>query len=157
MNNFLTILSGAGGFNHGVLAVRNENGTAYFVDGANSREFQKLANGDHSFPIGAGLAGWVFKNESPLYALEPGTATPPPFGGKVSLPSFKSIVCLPIIVHKKTRGVLVLADEESVDVGQDCKEFLNMAADYLSLFLETLYLRNKLAQEIAAGAKNVQS
>jgi GAF domain-containing protein len=51
---------------------------------------------------------------------------------------------LPLIVHKKTRGVLVLGDLHVVAINDELKIFVQMVAEYLALFLENLYLKNKL-------------
>jgi GAF domain-containing protein len=59
----------------------------------------------------------------------------------------KSVICLPLVVHKRTRGVLVLADENGRDIDGTLKRFAVTIADYLALFLENLYLKNRLQQQ----------
>jgi transcriptional regulator with GAF, ATPase, and Fis domain len=55
-------------------------------------------------------------------------------------------MCLPLIVHLRTRGVLVLADEENKIISNQLHEFVSLVSDQLAIFLENLYLKNKLRQ-----------
>lgn len=144
LHNFLRILSEGTGFTYCFLAARDEMGETYFLEGWN----QGLENeaGKMNIPMGKGLIGWVFKNNAPVYAPEKGTGSTdiPLFGKSVSSKNLKSAVCLPLVVNKKTRGVLVLADEGAKEFGQGLKTFLSLVSDYLANFLENLYMKNKL-------------
>ena len=51
-------------------------------------------------------------------------------------------ICLPVMVDRKIRAVLTLADLDEVAISKDIKSFCGMVTDYLSLFLENLYLKN---------------
>ena len=53
-------------------------------------------------------------------------------------------MAFPLKVHTRCRGVLVFGDRESRVISDEIRAFANMAADYLALFLENLYLRNKV-------------
>ena len=55
-------------------------------------------------------------------------------------------MALPLKVHKRCRGVLVFGDRESRVIDEELRVFASMAADYLALFLENLYLKNKVKQ-----------
>jgi hypothetical protein len=55
-------------------------------------------------------------------------------------------MALPLKVHKRCRGVLVFGDRESRVVDEEIRVFASMTADYLALFLENLYLKNKVKQ-----------
>ena len=57
---------------------------------------------------------------------------------------FKSVICLPIIFSRKTRGVLTLADQRALPVTEELKAFASMVAENLALFLENLHFRTRL-------------
>ncbi|MCF8085970.1 MAG: GAF domain-containing protein, partial [Desulfohalobiaceae bacterium] len=61
----------------------------------------------------------------------------------IEIPHLRSVICLPIVVNLRTRGVLVLADRDG-EIPEGMKKFLQLVAEHFSLFLENLYLRNKL-------------
>lgn len=145
LHNLLSLLSETTGFSHCLFAARDETGKAYFIDGENQPAF-KGARKDQSFPIGSGTVGWVFRNGQPLVADEKDVkaAQTALFGKELKTPAFRSMICMPLFIHKKTRGVLVLASETPVAVGEELKMFLTMVSENLALFLENLYLKNRL-------------
>ena len=142
----LTILGENTGFQYCFLAVRDEWGSEYSIEGANRMILEGEENGRRSFAIGSGLVGWVFKNNRPVFTgeRESGPSDIPLLGRDLNAPAFRSAACLPLIVHRKTRGVLVLADQENLVVTDHLKSFLVLVSDYLASFLENLYLKNKL-------------
>ena len=146
---FLELMAQATGFDHCFLAARDETGSAYFLEGRNRDIFAQADMHSARFPMGGGLIGWVFNNGSPVYFGEsdakPGGGKPL-FGGKeVRAPAMKSFVCLPLVMHKKTRSVLVLAHPDPRPVPPAMRTFVEMAVDNLGLFLENLYLKTRVS------------
>ncbi|MFP4070579.1 MAG: GAF domain-containing protein [Desulfovibrionales bacterium] len=151
LSGFLTILSRNTGYQFAFLAVRDEWGKTYYLEGWNQPLFEHNEEGARSFPMGSGLIGWVFKNNSSVFTgdKESGPVDFPVFGKEVAGPSFKSVICLPLIMNKKARGVLVLADRENLRVSDNLKSFLFLVSDYLATFLENLYLKNKMTMLVS--------
>lgn len=150
MKSFLDVLSQTSGLAYCFLAARDERGENYFLENWNTPVLQDDLM-HLKFEIGSGLIGWVFKNDKPVIAEDKksGPLGTPLFGGDIESPLFKTVLCLPLRVHKKVRGVLVLADENSVSLPRELKEFLQTASQYLAIFLENLYLKNRLTQRRA--------
>jgi transcriptional regulator with GAF, ATPase, and Fis domain len=151
LESYLSLLAEASGFEYCFFAARDERGATYSLEGTTRSVFPG-SQGDARFKIGTGLVGYVFKNGAPVYAgkQESSSAPSPLFGKDVKTPKMQSVVCLPLHVHRATRGVLGLASETPVPVTDDLKVFLNMASDHLALFLENLYLRSRLGEAEAA-------
>jgi GAF domain-containing protein len=61
-------------------------------------------------------------------------------------------MAFPLKVHKRCRGVLVFGDRESRVISDEIRAFARMAADYLALFLENLYLKSRLTQLAPFGS-----
>lgn len=141
--HFLDVVSRATGFSYCFLAERDEHGQAYFLEGIPDDFFPPGASAPERLPIRSGLIGWVFNNGQPVYSGEKDScpAGQSLFGRNLPAPPLKSLVILPLTIHRKTRGVLVLSHTDHVPVTEALKDFVDMAADNLSMFLENLYLR----------------
>lgn len=149
LDGFLEVVGAASGFTSCFLTVRDESGRHYFVEGATRHPVRGAGRGQ-DYPIGNGAVGWVFKNGVPLFSGERETASRMAlFGKDVVTPPFASLICLPLNFHRRTRGVLVLADERAIAPTEELKSFLTLVANNLALFLENLYLKNRLTS--AAG------
>ena len=141
----LELLSETSGYKYCSLAVRDELGRSYFIEGANENFFPETEFGTPHFPLGSGLVGWVFRNHTPVFLGEDEIKTSAPlFGKNVPTPPFKSVICLPLGFSKRTRGVLILAHVLSKPVSEELKAFVQVIAEHLVLFLENLYLKNRL-------------
>jgi GAF domain-containing protein len=144
LDNYLTIVAQASGFTHCLLAARDEKGENYFVEGCN----QPLpkASAEALFPIHAGAVGWVFRNHAPLVMgdREGSSSSGPLFGKGSGFPAFPSAICLPLVANRITRCVMVLADENANGVTDEMLHFAHIVVDNLALFLENLYLKNRL-------------
>jgi transcriptional regulator with GAF, ATPase, and Fis domain len=156
---FLAIVAETARFSHAYFCVLDEKAGTYFVEGQ-TRPFEN-AHAASELPLGAGLIGWVFKNGTPVItdSNASGSQVAPLFGKDAVTPQFHSVICLPMHVHKRTRGVLCLAHETPRKVSDEVRIFSQMAAGHLALFLENLYLRsqlhdleNELGQQRAAGS-----
>lgn len=142
------LLSETAGFRVCFLAVRDESGRGYYIEGANRSPLARSEDMGKRIPMGQGLIGWVFKHGAAVYSGErdaPTAASMPLFGPEIASGDYKSVVCLPIAFSKRTRGVLVLADETPGSLTGELKVFLTMIAEYLALFLENLHQRIRLA------------
>ncbi len=144
LENLLDVLSRATGFRYCFMAARDEVGQGYFVEGLGGDILPELDFSLHKFKMDSGLVGWVFKNGTPVFSGEQAGPTDLPlFGKEFSSLHFRSVICLPLIVHRKTRGVLVLADSASIFINDEMRAFVRMVGDYLGLFLENLYLKSR--------------
>lgn len=144
LENFLNLLSVGSGFSTVFLAAADEWEQIFWVEGVNSDADLEISPGE-KIKIGSGLIGWIFKNQVPVFLGDEGTRNRRPgtlFGGNVFTPDYASVICLPVMVDRKIRAVLTLADLDEVAISKDIKSFCGMVTDYLSLFLENLYLKN---------------
>lgn len=148
LQHFLQLLSETSGFPYCFFAARDESGQNYFLEGENVKVMM-AKNRVLAFPMGAGLVGWMFRNGSPVFESDASRLTHL-FGGDVATPVVHSIVCIPLVVHHITRGVLCLTHDSPVAITDELKNFLQMSAEHLALFLENLYLKNKL--QVAASS-----
>ena len=142
LQHFLQLLSETSGFPYCFFAARDESGQKYFLEGENVNVMMPKDR-VLSFPMGAGLVGWMFRNGSPVFESDASRLTHL-FGSDVATPVVHSIVCIPLVVHHITRGVLCLTHDSPVVITDELKNFLQMSAEHLALFLERLYFKNKL-------------
>lgn len=142
----LDLLAHTTDISHAFLAVRGEKGEVYGLEGYNRPIFSDLALHAQPFPAKSGLIGWVFANSRAVFSgeAEARTASQALFGNSAESPAFSVLACLPLFIHKKTRGVLVLGGTEPAPLTDELKAFLELAADHLTLHLENLYLRSRL-------------
>ncbi|GFK94336.1 hypothetical protein NNJEOMEG_02180 [Fundidesulfovibrio magnetotacticus] len=143
LRELLGLASRATGLGHCFLAVGDEKSGTFFVEGASQPLFAHSAPA--SFPLGGGMIGWVFKNAAPVHALDGDTTPARLFGAQASAPVFRSVVCQPVGYGRATRAVLVFAGREEA-AGEQLKEFAAAVAAQLSLFLENLHLKARLAK-----------
>lgn len=149
LQNFLRLLVRSTGMQHAMLAVRDEYGQNYFMEGWTQNLPMPRSVHGQTLPIGSGLVGWVFKNETPIFSTdkESGHGSNSLFAqdflGNLVM---HTVLCLPLTVHKKTRAVLVLADPDSHEISKEMRAFLQLVTEYLEYFLENLYLKNQLAK-----------
>ncbi len=146
LTNFLSLLSGVTGFSHCFLAVCDAQGHFYSVESCNKELVPGVDALTQQFTIDNGLIGWVFRNGSPIFANKKDLTSPSAslLGPGVPLPDFVSVACVPVAIHKRTRGVIVLASTTPQSTGRELRAFVKIVASNLSIFLENLYLRNRL-------------
>lgn len=156
LHHFLQILSEYTGFSYCFFAARDELGKGYFIEGANRPLTSRRELEDKMFNIGSGLIGWVFRNHCLISTEEKDSSATgaPVFGKEISSPQWNTVICLPLVVNLRTRGVLVLANKEQMPILDSMKRFLNMTSNQLALFLENLYLKNRLQQKEKLENKN---
>lgn len=149
LKHFLRILSQATEIDHVILAARDEYGQNYFLEGWTESVSLSSTARDQVFPIGSGLVGWVFKNDTPVFAADSDSShTGTSLFARELFPSLfmHTVICLPLTVHKKTRAVLILADTRTREASQEMRNFLHLITEYLEFFLENLYLKNQVVK-----------
>lgn len=142
LRNFLRIIGRAMQFDYCAFATLQEDGDTYCIESESAPLL--LANGQPlCLPLGSGITGWVFRNEQAVFAEANSSATAL-FGKVQDIPDFPTAICLPVMVNKTCRGVLCIANTEPARVDDAMRSFARQAVDHLSLFLENLYLKNRL-------------
>ncbi len=155
LSNLLEMTVAASNYSHAFLTVIDQRGTSFYVEGENKPILHKGDSKSIAFPIGSGLVGWVYKNQESIFIDEnsQGQASSRLLGASAATKEFLSVICLPLVFQKKTRGVLVLANESPLKISEDLKDFLFMVSEYLTQFLENLFLKSKLVEARTALQK----
>jgi len=145
LENFLLLLAETTGFDYCFLAVRDEKGKTFYLEGF-SRPIFPGDNSGMRFDVNHGLVGWVFRNNAPVIGgeREAETQSAPLFGGSAHTSPFLRVICQPLHYHRKTRAVLGLANEKPIPITEQLKLFTQFAAGHLELFLENLYIKSQL-------------
>ncbi len=149
LKHFLRILAQTTEIQHVMFAARDEYGQNFFLEGWTESVPLTPLTRDLSFPIGSGLVGWVFKNDTAVFVADNESGhTGTSLFARDLLPSLvmHTVICLPLTVHKKTRAVLLLADAATKDPSPEMRNFLHLITEYLEFFLENLYLRNQVVK-----------
>ncbi|KAF5064842.1 GAF domain protein [anaerobic digester metagenome] len=148
LNRYLALLAGACGYEYSFLVVSDEWGDNYLLEGSNKPFMPDNVAAKQTFSTGSGLLGWVFKKNQSVFFGDGKSelGRTPLFGRDVPGPALNTLLALPLKVHRRCRGVLVFGDRECRVIDEEIRAFARMAADYLALFLENLYLKNKVKQ-----------
>lgn len=146
LNRYLALLAGASGYEYAFLVVSDEWGNNYLLEGSNKPFMPETFAARQAFSTGSGLLGWVFKKNQPVFFGDGKSelGRTPLFGRDIPGPVLNTLMAFPLKVHTRCRGVLVFGDRESLVISGELRAFAHMAADYLALFLENLYLRSKV-------------
>lgn len=145
LRHFLDLMATVTGFSYTMLCTRDPSGESYSVEGENSRLVLVEGKKTPSFPMSQGVVGWVFRNSAQL--CTDGAEHSPEtmlLGLKAEQAQFQTVLALPLVIQRKTRGVLCLAHDEHMEIGKNTREFVSMATDHLALFLENLYVKCRL-------------
>lgn len=144
LQHFLHTLADATGFDYCAFASIDGSGENYTVEGESAR---LLLDGKEmlTLPTSSGIVGWVFRDEQPVFSEGTG-GTPAAllFGKLPGMPNFQSIICLPVMLNKSTKGVLCLAHTQPREMDEALRSFVRQSVDHMALFLENLYLKNRL-------------
>lgn len=144
LRNFLRIMARATRFDYCAFATLQENGDTYCLEAESAPLL--LANGQPlCLPLGAGITGWVFRNEQPVFA-EANPSSSALFGKLGDIPDFLAVICMPVMVNKSCRGVVCIAHTEPAVIDDAMRNFVRQAVDHLSMFLENLYLKNRISR-----------
>lgn len=142
LRNFLRVVARAMRFDYCAFATLQENGETYCLEEESAPLL--LAHGQTvCMPLGSGITGWVFRNEQPVF-VEASTSATALFGKVPDIPDFPAAICMPVMVNKVCRGVLCVANTEPRQIDDAMRSFVSQVVDHLSMFLENLYLKNRL-------------
>ena len=149
LDNYLQIVSETTRMPYCFFVSADEDLKTGHVEGSTKPLFKDPLNQSAQIPLGPGMVGWVMKNNSPLFSVEtsPGSPITPLFGQTPETLSFKSAICIPIFSGRAAMGFLGLASLTAEGIPDSMKIFSQNAGNYLALFLESLYLRSKLAEK----------
>lgn len=145
LRHFLDLMATMTGFSYCMLCTRDPDGESYSVEGENSQLLLKPGTAGPSFPMSHGMVGWVFRNSSRVRSDGPeGSPETLLVGRGADMPQFQTVLALPLVIQRKTRGVLCLAHDVPLAINDITEDFVRMAAEHLSLFLENLYVKCRL-------------
>lgn len=145
LRHFLDLMASMTGFTHCLLCTRDPGGQSYSIEGENTLLLQKPGVAGPSFPLSHGIVGWVFRNGSLVCSDGPGGSPEALLVGKAAdIPQFQTVLAVPIVIQRKTRGVLCLAHDVPMAVNEATQDFVRMASEHLALFLENLYIKCRL-------------
>ncbi|MFW5836787.1 MAG: GAF domain-containing protein [Desulfovibrionaceae bacterium] len=154
LRRVLDLLAESSGFSHAFLAVQEESPSWFVVEDANRPLVESGRKpSPRRFPVGQGLVGWIFREGSGLVldGSDSRQSHTTLLGKDASTPAFKTAVCEPLFVNRKVTAVLGVASEEPGLVSPDLRDFLRMGAQHLSLFLENLSLKCRMASQAKAA------
>lgn len=142
LRNFLRIVARATRFDYCAFATLQEGGDTYCLESESAPLL--LGNGQPlCLPLGAGLTGLVFRTEQSVFA-DSNLSSTALFGKLQDIPDFPAAICVPVMVNKSCRAVLSIANTEPVNMDEALRSFVIQSVDHLNMFLENLYLRNRL-------------
>ena len=153
LKNFLGLMASTTGFDYCLFCTRDSHGQNYMVEGESSKLLLQNASGGKGdaqspppvFPMSNGIVGWVFRNgKSVVSDARERVPETPLVGAGTEVPQFQTIAAFPLIIQRKTRGVLCLAHASPLLVDENTRDFVQMASEHLALFLENLYVKCKL-------------
>ena len=154
LQKFLKLMVAATGCNYGVFCSNGPRIEQYSVEGETYPLVIKPHVPTPPPPIQGGTIGWVFREGRAVYSNSPsGRPESSLFGKTVTTPPFYTIMAIPIILQRKTRGVLCLAKEAPIEIDEGLRDFTRMVSEYLALFLENLYVKCRLRDASAAIAQ----
>ena len=145
LRHFLDLVATITGFTYCALCSRGPDGESYSIEGENAALLQRPGVAGPSFPMSHGIVGWVFRNAAQVRSDGPDGSPEALFVSKgEGIPQFQAVLALPLVVHRKTLGVLCLAHDSPANISDSMQDFVSMAAEHLALFLENLYVKCRL-------------
>lgn len=142
LREFLSVTASATGCDYAVFCSNDIASGAYVIEGETTPIVWKPRSSAPVFSVNGGAIGWVCRNGEALFSNSPGGMPESSLFGKgVITPQFQTVMALPLIVQRKTRGVLCLARETPFEITGETRDFAHMAAEHLALFLENLYVK----------------
>ncbi|MDR3319788.1 MAG: GAF domain-containing protein [Desulfovibrio sp.] len=145
LQNFLNAVTEATSFEYGAFTSVDTPQRTYCVE-CESAPLLLTTGQPVVLPMGNGIAGWVFRNDQPVITEGSQGSPAPMIFDKLpdNFPEFQAAVCMPVTVNKTTSGVLCLANSHKKHIDEAMRSFVRQAVDHLALFLENLYLKNRL-------------
>ncbi len=147
LQNFLHTMAKASKFEYCAFASIDAMGDGYNVEGESVPLLLK-DNRPITLPLSNGIVGWILRDESQAIFSEgfSDSVSPAIFGKIEDFPTFKAVICMPVVVNKSVRGVLCLAHSDAQVMDEALRSFVYQCVDNLALFLENLYLKSRLHQ-----------
>ncbi|MDL2209968.1 GAF domain-containing protein [Desulfovibrio sp. OttesenSCG-928-O18] len=153
LHEFLALVVSTTGCDYAVFCYNDLAAGQYVIEGETAPLIWKPRTQAPVFSVNSGAIGWVCRNGEALFSNAPGGMPESSlFGRGVSIPQFQTVMALPLVIQRKTRGVLCLAKETPLEITDDTRDFLRMASEHLALFLENLYVKCRLRDVSAAVA-----
>lgn len=157
LQEFLALMAVSAGCDYAVFCYNDLKTGEYVIEGENAPIVWKPKTQPPSFSVNGGTIGWVCRNGEPLFSNSPsGMPESSLFGRGGITPQFQTVMALPIRMQKKTRGVLCLAKETPLEITQDMRDFVLMASEHLSLFLENLYIKCRM-RDLSVALSELQT
>jgi GAF domain-containing protein len=145
LRHFLELMAEMTGFAYCALCTLDPGGESYSMEGESMPLLLKQGGTALSFPMTHGIVGWVFRNSARVCSDGLDNAPETPLvGAGTEMPPFQTVLALPVVIQRKTRGVLCLAHDLPMEIHELTRDFSGMAADHLALFLENLYVKCRL-------------
>ena len=146
LRHFLDLMATMTNFTYCALCTRDPSGESYSVEGENTALMQRPGMSGPSFPMTHGIVGWVFRNGTQVRSDGPDGSPETLFvvGRGTEAPQFQTVLAMPLIIQRKTRGVLCLAHDVPMEITDSTQDFVRMASEHLALFLENLYVKCRL-------------
>lgn len=142
LQEFLVLMASTAGCDYAVFCYNDLKTGEYVIEGENTPVVWKPKTQPPSFSVNRGTLGWVCRNGEPLFSNSPGGMPESSLFGRGGVtPQFQTVIALPIRMQKRTRGVLCLTNEAPLEITQDMRDFVLMASEHLSVFLENLYIK----------------
>ncbi len=147
LQNFLNTVSQATKFEYCAFASIDSLGDSYNVEGE-SMPLLIQNNQNVSIPLSNGIIGWILRDEGQAIFSEgfSDSVSPALYGKIENFPTFRAVICMPVMVNKSVRGVLCLARSQPQEMDEALRSFVHQCVDNLALFLENLYLKSRLHQ-----------
>jgi GAF domain-containing protein len=144
LDHFLRAVRETTGFDYCAFASSDADGQNYTIEGETA---PLMLDGQNPacLPVNSGIVGWVFRNGQPVFSeAADDSPSAAPFGKVGDVSHFQTVMCLPVVISQSTRGVLCFAHTAALPIPEIMKSFARQATDHLALFLENLYLKNRL-------------
>ena len=153
LNEFLSLLMQTTGCDYAVFCYGDPATGEYVVEGETTPLANKPRTQAPVFSVNGGAIGWVFRNGEMVFSNSPGGMPESSlFGRGVTMPQYQTVIALPLVIQRKTRGVLCLAKGMPLHIGDELRDFMHMVSEHLALFLENLYVKCRLRDVSEAAA-----
>jgi signal transduction protein with GAF and PtsI domain len=145
LGQFLALMVATTDFTYAAFCSTDYAGEKYTLEGESSPLLAKGKGKGMLFPVQNGVIGWVFRNGAPLYN-DGGEGLPEAFlfGKDAGMAQFQTVMAAPLLIQRKTLGVLCLASDVPFALCEETRNFALMASEHLALFLENLYIKGRL-------------
>ncbi len=150
LQHLLELVAVASGYEYCVMCSCGADFESYAIEAESRPMF--LKGEAQRYSMSTGVAGWVFRNNAPVFSQGTDGGNVPLIGSVHPPEPFQRIMALPLLMQRKTRGVLCLASStpQPMPMDDELRDFARMVAEHLSLFLENLLVRSWL-MEMSAG------